>query len=202
MPEKTDSPNALHVYQREVSQSERSSLSVLAALIQPGASVLDLGLGSGALGRHLTGLGWPAPDGLTYNPAEAELARPFYGRVEVANLEDADLLSIFNGQRYDYIVCADVLEHLTQPNHVLSKCGALLESGGKLLISVPNAGYAGLVAELLQGEFRYRDEGLLDRTHLRFFTRRSLQRFMLENGWSLDALEVIESSLKESEFRT
>ena len=201
MPEKPESPNALHVYQREVSQSERSSLSVLAALIQPGASVLDLGLGSGALGRHLTRLGLPAPDGLTYNPAEAELARPFYGRVEVANLEDADLLSVFNGQRYDYIVCADVLEHLRNPQRILDACQELLSPGGRLLISVPNVAYAGLLGELMCGEFEYRTEGLLDNTHLRFFTRRSLLRFLRDSGWQVLALETVERDLPDSEFK-
>ncbi len=202
MPEKPDSPNALHVYQREVSQTERSSLSVLAALIQSGASVLDLGLGSGALGRHLTELGWPAPDGLTYNPAEAELARAFYRRVEVADLEVADLVSIFDGQRYDYIVCADVLEHLRSPQRILDACQQLLATDGRLLISVPNVAYAGLLGELMCGEFQYRTEGLLDNTHLRFFTRRSLLRFLRDSGWHALALETVERDLPDSEFKT
>ena len=56
----------------------------------------------------------------------------------------------------------------------------LLKPGGRLITSVPNAGYCGLIAELIQGEFRYRPEGLLDNTHLRFFTRKSLNRFFEE----------------------
>jgi O-antigen biosynthesis protein len=199
MPENND---LLHVYQREISTTERSSLSVLASLIRPGASVLDLGIGSGALGRFLIQRGDPPPDGLTYNPAEAELAGPHYRRLEVADLEHADLSALFGEERYEYIVCADVIEHLRQPQHVLAACRPLLATGGKLLISVPNAGYAGLVAELLQGEFRYREEGLLDRTHLRFFTRRSLRRFMGEQCWALDGIELVERPIPESEFRT
>jgi O-antigen biosynthesis protein len=202
MPETPDSPNALHVYQREVSQHERSSLSVLASLIRPGASVLDLGLGSGAMGKHLTGLGWPAPDGLTYNLAEADLARPFYRHVEVADLESADLLSVFSGKRYDYIVCADVLEHLRSPQRVLDACQQLLAPNGRLLISVPNVAYAGLLGELMGGEFRYRVEGLLDNTHLRFFTRRSLLRFLGDSGWSIQALDTVERDLPDSEFKS
>ncbi len=76
--------------------------------------------------------------------------------------------------RYDCIVCADVLEHLKTPERVLTQCKELLKPGGRLIVSVPNAGYCGLVAELMQGEFRYRREGILDNTHLRFFTRKSL----------------------------
>ncbi len=199
MPENNNT--ALHVYEREISNTERSSLSVLAGLIAPqDASVLDLGLGSGALGRHLVARGAKAPDGVTYNPAEADLARPHYGRVEVADLEQADLPTMFAGQRYDFIVCADVLEHLRQPERVMAACRELLTPTGQVLISVPNVGYAGLMGELMAGEFKYRPEGLLDNTHLRFFTRRSMQRFLQECGWHAVGWDTVARELPDSEF--
>lgn len=191
----------LHVYRREISSTEQTSLSVIAGLIPAGCSVLDLGTGSGALGRHLSEQQACAVDGVTLNEAEAELARPHYRRIEVADLELAPLADLFRGEAYDCIVCADVLEHLRQPERVLRACRELLSPGGKLLISVPNAAYCGLIAELLQGEFEYRPEGLLDRTHLRFFTRRSLARFLEGEGWSLHALQTVTRPLTESEFR-
>lgn len=192
---------ALHVYEREISNTERSSLSVLAGLIAPqDASVLDLGLGSGALGRHLVARGAKAPDGVTYNPAEADLARPHYGRVEVADLEQADLPAMFAGRRYDFIVCADVLEHLRRPERVMAACRELLTPTGQVLISVPNVGYAGLMGELMAGEFRYRPEGLLDNTHLRFFTRRSMQRFLRECDWHAVGWDTVARELPDSEF--
>ena len=130
--------------------------------------MLDLGCGSGALGQHLSETKGCTLDGVTLSEAEAALARPHYRRVVVDNLESSDLLATFAGQCYDAIVCADVLEHLSRPEQVLAACRELLAPEGKPLISVPNAGYSGLIAELLEGEFLYRDEGLLDRTHLRF----------------------------------
>lgn len=193
---------ALHVYLRSINPNERSSLAVLAALVHPGATVLDLGCGSGSLGQHLREHAGCTIDGLTWSEEEAAHARPHYRRVIVADLEHCDLLSTFAGEHYDYIVCADVLEHLRRPETVLESCRQLLLPTGRLLVSVPNAGYAGLVAELLQGEFRYREEGLLDRTHLRFFTRRSLERFLSEQGWALTATDTIQRDLTESEFRT
>ncbi len=195
-------PADLHVYQRHIDQQERTSLSVLADRIPEGATVLDLGCGSGALGQHLVQHRRCTVDGLTLSEAEAALARPHYRRVEVANLEDAPLAQLFAAGSYDAIVCADVLEHLRQPEQVLTACRSLLAPGGQLLVSVPNAGYCGLLAELLDGELRYRDEGLLDRTHLRFFTRRSLQRFLAEQRWALAPLETIRRELPESEFNT
>lgn len=190
-----------HVYLREITQGQRTSLSVLAGMITPGSRVLDLGTGSGALGRFLGEHSGCTVDGLTINEAEAELARPHYRRVEVANLEQPDWAALPGKERYDFIVCADVLEHLREPEKTLRDCAALLAPGGTVLISVPNAGYGGLIAELLEGEFRYRDEGLLDRTHLRFFTRRSLQQFLQAEGWTPVTVERIELPLAQSEFR-
>lgn len=190
----------LHVYLRSITPGERTSLSVLASLVAPGATVLDLGCGSGALGQHLSATRGCTVDGVTLSEAEAGHARPHYRRVVVDNLESCDLTGTFAGERYDFIVCADVLEHLSRPEQVLAACRQLLKPDGRVLISVPNAGYIGLIAELLEGEFLYREEGLLDRTHLRFFTRRSLARFLGEHRWAIDAIDTIARELPESEF--
>lgn len=191
----------LHVYLRSIRPDERTSLSVLAGLVHEGATVLDLGCGSGALGQYLYETHQCICDGLTWSEAEAAHARPHYRQVVVDDLETCNLLTTFTTKHYDYIVCADVLEHLRAPERVLAACRELLKPSGGLLISVPNAGYAGLVAELLQGEFRYREEGLLDRTHLRFFTRRSLARFLGDQAWALDSLDTIRREMPESEFQ-
>jgi methionine biosynthesis protein MetW len=197
----TQSIEDLHVYLRSIRPDERTSLSVLARMVPEGATVLDLGCGSGALGQYLAETRRCTSDGVTLSEAEAVHARPHYRAVEVADLEEADLPRMFAGRRYDAIVCADVLEHLRRPEQVLDACRELLAPGGQLLISVPNAGYSGLIAELLHGEFLYREEGLLDRTHLRFFTRRSLARFLAEQRWHIDTLDTVERALPESEFR-
>lgn len=197
----TQSIEDLHVYLRSIRPDERTSLSVLAGMVPEGATVLDLGCGSGALGQHLAETRHCTCDGVTLSEAEAAHARPHYRSVEVADLETVDLPCMFEGRHYDAIVCADVLEHLRYPEQVLAACRKLLAPGGQLLISVPNAGYSGLIAELLHGEFLYREEGLLDRTHLRFFTRRSLTRFLAEQRWHIDTLDTVERALPESEFR-
>jgi GT2 family glycosyltransferase/2-polyprenyl-3-methyl-5-hydroxy-6-metoxy-1,4-benzoquinol methylase len=190
------------VYEREIDDSEHTSLSLLTSNIAPGARVLDLGCGSGAIGRFLAQRnGQIAPiDGLTINQAEAERARAHYRRVEVADLEQADLTQMFEHGAYDVIVCADVLEHLRQAARVLRACRDLLAPDGVLLLSIPNASYCGLVAELMAGEFRYREEGLLDATHVRFFTRATLLRFLADNGWLAEPFETIVRELPDSEF--
>ena len=197
-----ESTSALHVYDREIDSSERTSLSVLASHIPAGARVLDLGCGSGAIGRFLSARDGAATiDGLTINEDEAQRAAAHYRRVEVADLDRCVLTDLFEPASYDIIVCADVLEHVRQSDRVLSDCRSLLASGGQVLLSIPNAAYCGLIAELMAGEFRYRSEGLLDETHVRFFTRQTLLRFLDAGGWAVRHIETIVRQLPASEFR-
>ena len=192
---------APHVYERDIDASERTSLSVLARHIPAGARVLDLGCGSGAIGRFLAARDGPAAgpiDGLTLSGEEARRAAPHYRRVEVADLDTCELPALFAPGGYDIIVCADVLEHLRLPQRIMNQCRQLLAADGRALLSVPNAGYAGLVAELMAGEFRYRPEGLLDETHLRFFTRRTLMRFLREHGWVAEQVDAVQRPLPDS----
>lgn len=191
---------SMHLYQRIVDGDLNDSLSLIASLIEPGQTLLDLGMGTGGLGQYLSQRFTIVADGVSLNPAEAEIARQWYRQAVVADLDHDNLSSLLGPQLYDCIVCADVLEHLKNPEHVLAQCKALLKPGGRLITSVPNAGYCGLVAELIQGDFRYRPEGLLDNTHLRFFTRLSLQRFFGENGWASQSIKTTQRSLLESEF--
>ena len=191
----------MHIYQRAVDSEGLDSLSIIAKLISPNQTLLDLGMGAGGLGQYLSKSRQLVADGVTLNPAEAQLARTWYRRAMVADLDQSDLVALIGDQRYDVIVCADVLEHLKAPDKLLAQCKALLSPGGRLITSVPNAGYCGLLAELMGGDFRYRPEGLLDNTHLRFFTRRSLHRFFGENGWATRSVVTTRRELIESEFK-
>jgi 2-polyprenyl-3-methyl-5-hydroxy-6-metoxy-1,4-benzoquinol methylase len=74
---------------------------------------------------------------------------------------------------FDAIVCADVLEHLAEPERVLSSVREWIAPGGVLLVSLPNVANAAVRLSLLAGRFAYTEKGILDRTHLRFFTRKS-----------------------------
>lgn len=192
--------DSTHVYWRRMADDERSSLSVLGSMVPEGARVLDLGIGSGALGRQVRqGLRCEL-DGVTINPQEQAVARAWYGRIEVLDLDRPDWDQGFDDQSYDVIVCADVLEHLKHPERVVSACRRLLRPEGALLVSIPNVAYAGLVAGLMHGNFDYGNEGLMDRTHLRFFTRSSFQRLLTEQGWLVERIESIDQPLHETEF--
>lgn len=189
-----------HVYHRCLDPNGQDSLAKLARLVRPGSQVLDLGTGPGVLGRYLKEQLDCAVDGVEYNPTAIAEAAAWYRRLECADLEQLKLVERFAVHQYDYILCADVLEHLRQPGALLSQLSELLAPSGQVLISIPNVAYAGLIADLLAGEFRYRPEGLLDETHLRFFTLASLYRLLNEHGLHAIAVDAALRDWRESEF--
>lgn len=137
-------------------------------------SVLDVGCGAGAT------LGWLKDSGrcrtavgIELMPAAAELARQRADRVLVG---DANALveSALDAGSFDLVLCLDVLEHLTDPWAFVSKVQRLLRPGGTLVASLPNVRHIRVLLPLLfLGRWRYEESGILDRTHLRFFTRES-----------------------------
>ena len=189
-----------HVYHRRLDPNGQDSLAKLARLVRPASQVLDLGAGPGVLGRYLAEALGCTVDGVEYNAAAVAEAAPWYRQLECADLERIKLGECFAGRRYDFIICADILEHLRQPGDLLAQLTGLLAPNGRVLASVPNVAYAGLIADLLAGEFRYRPEGLLDETHLRFFTRASLLRLLEEHGLRSVALDATVMALDRSEF--
>lgn len=91
---------------------------------------------------------------------------------------------------FDVILCLDVLEHLVDPWKAVARLDALLKPGGVLIASIPNVRYFRVVLALvLQGRWEYRSSGILDRTHLRFFTKTSAIELMTSSGMTLERLE-------------
>jgi 2-polyprenyl-3-methyl-5-hydroxy-6-metoxy-1,4-benzoquinol methylase len=151
--------------------------------------ILDAGTASGYLGKVWRNDGHYVA-GIEFDAATGEKARQYYDAFEVANLENY----AFSARReFDYIVFADVLEHLRDPAAVLRRCIPCLKESGRIVISVPNIANWMIRLSLLFGKFDYMDRGILDRTHLRFFTSRSLQQLMKEV--SCEVKEIIPTPL-------
>lgn len=88
-------------------------------------------------------------------------------------------------QRFDLILLQDVLEHLRAPDRLLRDCGHFLKPHGRIAVSLPNVANITVRWALLRGRFEYTPRGILDRTHLRFFTRRTARRLLEENGYEV-----------------
>lgn len=191
---------SLH-YQRHIDPGGDDSLARLLRRIPHGAIVLELGPATGYLSRYLREALGCTVDAVELSAEMAEHARPWCRRLVVGDVEELDLEQALDGQTYEIVLCADVLEHLRDPWSLARHLAERLASGGRLLLSVPNVAYLGLLVDLLRGNFRYRDEGLLDRTHLRFFTFDSLRELLEQAGWHVWAAEQVPLSLTDSEFR-
>ncbi|MDA8308542.1 MAG: class I SAM-dependent methyltransferase [Deltaproteobacteria bacterium] len=155
----------------------------LRALIPEGPNVvMDLGCASGRLGRNLleTGKAGRIVGIEIFEPAAKE-AMKRYDTVYVGDIENLEL----DYDRYfDVVVCGDILEHLREPDRILGKIRRWLKDQGLLVCCVPNVRYWRIIKDLaLRGEWRYANCGILDHTHLRFFTARSFKRMLHDNSF-------------------
>jgi 2-polyprenyl-3-methyl-5-hydroxy-6-metoxy-1,4-benzoquinol methylase len=166
--------------------------------------VLEVGCGEGRFGaklkRERAELGIDLHvTGIEIDRERAAVAASQLDHVIVANL-DQDKLDL-PAAAFDCVVCNDVLEHLVTPWHVLKTLATLLRPGGYVVASIPNVQYWGVLKGLIfNGDWRYEDEGVLDVTHLRFFTRRSIKRMFEEAGFESVELTGINSHVRGWKF--
>ena len=143
-----------------------------------GTRILDIGTASGTLGRM-------CQDqellffGIEPKKTWVDLARPYYQYILESKLEDAPDDYLLG---YDVIVCADILEHLIYPLDALRRVVNLRVEDSIFIISVPNVANLWIRLSLLFGNFTYTDKGILDKTHLHFFTKRSFLEILDNAG--------------------
>lgn len=153
------------------------------------ARVLELGCADGSMSRLLKQHCEASIIGVEQNPHAASQARCFCDDVLTENLDDPHSLDALEGEKFDVVTLVDVLEHLQHPQALLQRLKPLLLDEGCLLLSVPNVAHASVRLELLRGDFNYEANGILDRTHLRFFTATTLQHTLIEAGYVLQELD-------------
>jgi 2-polyprenyl-3-methyl-5-hydroxy-6-metoxy-1,4-benzoquinol methylase len=151
--------------------------------------VLEIGCGSGQTLEMLKSKGFcDETVGVELFDSAAEEARNRVDKVYCLDVEKGPLPEDLG--TFDLILLLDVLEHLVDPWSFLKKIHSLaLKPHGKIIISLPNARHFTLVLPLLRGNFDYKERGILDKTHLRFFTRSSATRLIEEAGLTIDAVK-------------
>lgn len=152
-------------------------------MLEPGhRRILDVGCGAAAMG-HMWKLADPSREiwGLELNPGAARIAENRIDRVLQVDLDRLDELPPDAGT-FDLITCADVLEHLRDPGRLLSFLARHLTPGGEIISCVPNVSHWSVIGQLLQSRFDYQPEGLLDRTHIHFFTPTTFHELLTSVG--------------------
>jgi len=164
--------------------------AVLEAVPSDTKRLLDVGCGSGTLGAALKERN-PNMEiiGVEINPLAAREASAVLDNVIVADVE-AGNLPLDNGY-FDCIVCGDVLEHLRDPWTTVEKLKVLLKNGGVMIASLPNVGHVSVITDLLAGRWRYVEAGILDSTHLRFFTRETAAEMFERAGMVIEQIKGI-----------
>ena len=151
--------------------------------LRNGIKVLDVGCGYGAAGQLLKTKCKAEVHGIEINPRAAVKARIHYDSVINGNIEQDEFS--FEANYFDFIICADVLEHLSDPWGALRRLKDYLKNDGLLAASIPNIRNADVLTQLLDGSFDYQEYGVLDDTHLRFFTYRSSIRLFERCGFKV-----------------
>ena len=184
----------------EFDDSPGSAHNLVVGLVEPSSHVLEFGCATGYMSRVLRDRLGATVVGVELNAEAAQMAAAHSDRVLVGDAEELDLEAELGGARFDAILFADVLEHLRDPAALLKRVRPLVAEGGVVIASIPNVAHASVRLALLGGAFRYREQGLLDEGHLRFFTREGIQDLFESSGylitqWLRRRLEVEESEI-------
>jgi 2-polyprenyl-3-methyl-5-hydroxy-6-metoxy-1,4-benzoquinol methylase len=164
-------------------ESPGSTHNLVLGLIEQGSRVLEFGCSTGYMSQALRDRRGATVVGVELHAEAARLAEEHVERVLVGDAEMVDLEAELGGERFDAILFADVLEHLRDPAALLRRVRPFVAEGGIVVASIPNIAHAAVRLALLGGSFRYREQGLLDETHLRFFTREGIQDLFESSGY-------------------
>jgi 2-polyprenyl-3-methyl-5-hydroxy-6-metoxy-1,4-benzoquinol methylase len=175
-------------------------LQCIAEIIAPGSTVLDIGAGNGLFAEVIAGFNKNIIiDGIEPDPIAAAIAKAKYRDFYQGSAETR--FREISAANYDFIVLADVIEHLVNPESFLS---SLIIAGGDettIIASVPNCAFGSVRLSLLDGQFPYSNSGLLENTHLRFFTIDTIRLLASNLGLFIQRIIMLERNLLKTELR-
>ncbi len=164
-----------------VRKNQFSSHHWLKSLSGSGHQILDIGCGEGELAQELAEQNEVVGVDILSTPRNRGALKD-YVQIDLENGSLADNEKLY-GSKFDRILLPDVLEHLRNPEKVLSDCQELLAPDGRILVSLPNVANITVRFSLLFGRWSYSDRGILDKTHVRFYTRKSGKRLIEGCGY-------------------
>lgn len=170
-------------------------------IIGEGKRVLELGSGPGTITRLLSNESNCRVTALEIDAEAVKKLAPYCERAYLADLNDPHWPDAIKSEgRFDAVIATDVLEHLYEPLTVLKAMKGFLDETGCIIVSVPHVGHSVIHACLLDEDFEYRDIGLLDRTHIRFFGIRNIQRLFEDAGLKIVHAEFVVREPEHTEF--
>lgn len=194
--------NAPHKYEYQIDPESDSAGARVLGLVGRNKKVLELGAGPGSMTRHLaSGLGCDVVAIERDKSALASLGK-IARSIHELDLNDPDWdieIAKLEGQ-FDVVIAADVLEHVLDPHIVLGRMNNLLNDTGVIVLSLPHVGHSAVTACLVDEDFDYRDWGLLDRTHIRFFGLKNIQALHAGQGLAIEEAFFVVRTPEMTEF--
>jgi 2-polyprenyl-3-methyl-5-hydroxy-6-metoxy-1,4-benzoquinol methylase len=180
------------IYVFDVDPNSDTAAANVLRLVGRDKDVLEIGAGPGSIAKPLIALNGCRVTALEYDANCIPILKEFCVDVVQGDLNTPGWGEVFGKRRFDAVVIADVLEHLVNPWETLREVTQYLRPGGSVVSSIPNANHAAMMAMILDDNVDYQDWGLLDRTHIRFFGAKNLQRLFRQAGLKIvDALFVV-----------
>lgn len=188
-------------YESSINLSDQNhSLTKIIERVSKNAKVLEFGPAKGILTKYLKEELNCKVTCVEIDEELAKLASPFSEKMIVADIDKLDFLASFGKEKFDIIIFADVLEHLYDPWRIIREAKNYLQDEGKIIASIPNIAHASVILSLLEDEFHYNPSGLLDKTHIRFFTKKSIYNFFESNGYFIEGIDFTKAKWNKTEF--
>lgn len=170
-----------HTYDYVVPLDSQTAPVFVTELVGKDKRVLEIGCGPGSITKMLKHIGGCRVTGIEVDPAAIELARAHCEALYSQDLNAENWPDVLGQHEpFDVVVAADVLEHLYDPWRTLRQMAGLIGRDGSIVVSLPHAGHAALIASLVNNDVAYHDCGLLDRTHIRFFGLRNIEQMFAQ----------------------
>ncbi|MDE2446308.1 MAG: class I SAM-dependent methyltransferase [Alphaproteobacteria bacterium] len=193
--------NVFKNYSYRVVKDDDSAASAVIRFVKKESLVLDLGAGSGAITKHLVGHNKCDVVAVEVNPASVKKLEKFCKCVHSVDINSADLPKLLGDEpKFDHVLATDVLEHLYDPWLVLKSMKAMLNDTGSIILSLPHAGHSTVVMNFFDGDIEYREWGLMDKTHIRFFGLHNIQQLYASAGLAIVRVHYVLRKPEDTEF--
>jgi 2-polyprenyl-3-methyl-5-hydroxy-6-metoxy-1,4-benzoquinol methylase len=183
---------------KKILMDEASPIKRVIESLPDNKKILDIGAGSGLIGKIIQQSNRDIIiDGIEPSEAATDIAKKYYRNFYAGYCQD--FWSEIENNEYDYVVLADVIEHIIDPQEFLTDLLKHLKKDCKIIFSVPNVAFGAIRISLLNGDFDYVDSGLLEKTHLRFFTKKSLINMLGSININIELLGYLQRSIHKTE---